>query len=222
MRRVVSLMAVVGALLAAPGVVSAQTAEPVVGMVGEVDAITLGPDGALWASQPDDPGRIARITTGGEVTYAAVGGIGGFPVDRGPAGITRHGNALWFTLTGGPETFARLLPGGASARFSLSSGRPTALADGPDGALWMTVDGGGAADAIARWTPAETYVTLGADVHPRAIVAGPDGALWFVEDGRIGRVTTGGTLTYRAVGSTPTALAVGPDRALWYAQGATV
>src|SRR6478735_4725817 len=110
MRRVLIFLGVLAAFAAAPAVASAQTVEPVVGMVGEADAIALGPDGALWASQPDDPGRIARITTGGEVTYAAVGGIGGFPVDRGPAGITRHGNALWFTLAGGPETFARLVP----------------------------------------------------------------------------------------------------------------
>lgn len=222
MRRVLTFLTIAGALAAAPSPASAQQVEPVAGMVGAADAIVPGPDGALWASQTDDPGRIARITTGGEVTYAAVGGIGGFPVDRGPAGITRHADALWFTLTSTPETFARLVPGGATSAFSLSYGRPTALASGPDGALWMTVDGGNAADAIARYSPAESYFPLGIDVDPRAIVAGPDGALWFVEDGRIGRVTTGGTLSYRSVGVTPTALAAGADGTLWYAQGATV
>ena len=223
MRLALTSLAIVGALAAAPATAFAQRVEPVAGMVGEADAIVAGPDGALWASQPDDPGRIARITTGGEVTYAAVGGISGLPVNRGPAGITRHGNGLWFMLARGPETFAQLIPGGATSRFALSYGRPTSLADGPDGALWMTVDGGnGSPDAILRRDPVESFFMLGADVDPRAIVAGRDGALWFLENGRIGRATTTGVITYQSVGATPTALAVGPDGALWYAQGASV
>ena len=87
-------------------------------------------------------------------------------------------------LARGPETFAQLVPGGATSRFSLSYGRPTSLADGPDGALWMTVDGGnGSPDAILRRDPVESFFMLGADVDPRAIVAGRDGALWFLENG---------------------------------------
>ena len=223
MRLVLTLLTIASALAATQATASAQRVEPVAGMVGEADAIVAGPDGALWASQTDDPGRIARITTGGEVTYAAVGGISGLPVNRGPAGITRHGNELWFMLTSGPETFAQMVPRGATTRSSLSYGRPTSLASGPDGALWMTVDGGsGSPDAILRRDPVESFFLLGADVDPHAIVAGPDGALWFLENGRIGRATTSGVISYQSVGATPTALAVGADRALWYAQGATV
>ena len=98
MRLVLTLLTIAGALAATQATASAQRVEPVAGMVGEADAIVAGPDGALWASQTDDPGRIARITTGGEVTYAAVGGISGLPVNRGPAASHVTRNELWFML----------------------------------------------------------------------------------------------------------------------------
>jgi streptogramin lyase len=218
MQRVLIIFAVLALL--APATARAQRIEPVPGLASAADAIAAGPDGALWATLPADPGRVARITTAGAVTHVVTGGLGGFPANRRPAALAPHAGAVWFTLDGGPDTFARLVPGGAVTPFALTYGRPTALTSGPDGALWMTVDG--PVDAIVRWTPVEWYTVLGPGVDPRPIVAGPDGALWFAEDGRIGRITTGGAVSYRPVTGRPTALASGPGGALWYAQGSTV
>jgi streptogramin lyase len=230
MGRLRIFLSLTGLFAALPAAAGAQgRVEPVAGLVGEAEAIVAGPDGAMWASAAADPGRIARITPAGEVTYQGVGGIGGFPVDRHPSGLTSHAGALWFVLSGGPETFARVRLGDPPAGFALAYGRPTSLADGPDGALWMTVDAGaGRPDAITRFAAAplaELPYTLGGQSDPRSIVAGPDGALWFVDGvgGRIGRITTSGLLTYRSVGAAPAALAADPSSgSLWYAQGSTV
>ena len=189
---------------------------PVPGLSGPADSIVAGPDGALWATLRDDPGRLARITTAGEVTYPAVGGIGGFPADREPSGLAVSSGTLWFLVTGG---FAGLTPGGSVTPYVLGSGAPTSLAGGSDGALWMTVDDG----AVTRFTPSD-QTRFGAGIAPRSITAGPDGALWFVDaaSGFLGRLTTTGDLRLQAVGVAPTALAAGPANAIWYAQGSAV
>jgi streptogramin lyase len=189
--------------------------EPVFGLTDQAESIVAGPEGAMWASVDTDPGRIVRISTAGAVVDAAVGGFGGLPADRRPGGLASHAGALWFELRSGPQSFARLRLGFPVATFSLLHGRPTSLAGGPDGALWMTVE----PDAITRLNATETSFPTGADPH--SILAGPDGALWFVEQGRIGRITTAGTVTYTAVGATPSALAAAPD-GVWFAQGSTV
>jgi streptogramin lyase len=186
--------------------------EPVAGLVDRAESIVAGPDGAMWASSRANPGRIARISTAGAVVYAAAGGLGGLPANRHPSRLATHDGALWFALDDG---FARLRLGHPVTALSLAHGRPTSLAGGPDGALWMTVE----PDAITRLADTEHSYPTGAD--PNAIVAGPDGALWFIEQGRIGRITTGGGLSYRSVGATPSALAVGTGT-LWFAQGSTV
>ena len=60
----------------------------------------------------------------------------------------------------------------------------------------------------------------------RGITAGPDGALWFSDysNGRIGRITTGGAITYFPVPAfsvAPMAITAGPDGALWFTTNAT-
>ncbi len=56
-------------------------------------------------------------------------------------------------------------------------------------------------------------------------MSGPDGALWFTENnggagGKIGRITTSGTITeYATTGlSGPYGIALGPDRAIWFTE----
>jgi streptogramin lyase len=228
MRRLRLLLPLVGLLAALPATAAAQgRVEPIPGLGAEADAIVAGADGAMWASLPADPGRIARITTAGAVTYVGVGGLGGFPADRAPSGVTSTSGAVWFRLSGGADTFARLRPGHAVEPFSLAAGVPTSLVGGPDGALWMTVDGGpGQAAAIARFTadpPDELSFPLPGRAGPRAIVAAPDGALWFARGNQLGRITTAGALTLRTIaGGSPEALAADVSGALWYAQGSTV
>ncbi|MDA0178753.1 hypothetical protein OJ997_00475 [Solirubrobacter phytolaccae] len=220
MRRFRMILPLIGLLAALPAAAGAQErVTPIHGLGEAANAIVAGADGAMWASLPADPGRIARITTAGTVVYAGAGGFAGFPANRQPSGLTSHRGAVWFALSDG--SFARLRPGAAVTTFSLTAGRPTSLASGADGALWMTVDG---PDAITRFTsePLDevTYPT-GAD--PRSIVAATDGALWFVEGSRLGRITPSGALSYRPVaGASPDALAADATGAIWYAQGAVV
>ena len=224
MKRLRIFLSFAGLFAAVPAAAGAQgRVEPVAGLVGEADAIVAGSDGAMWASIGANPGRIVRVSTAGAVVYAGVGGLGGFPVNRHPSGLASHRGAVWFRLSGGPETFARLRLGNPVAPLSLAYGRPTSLTGGPDAALWMTVDGD--PDAITRLAsdpPDELTYTLGSESEPRSIAVGPDRALWFADGSRLGRITTSGELTYRAVGAAPAALAAGPSDALWYAQGSVV
>ena len=57
---------------------------------------------------------------------------------------------------------------------------------------------------------------------PQDIVAGPDGALWFTANGRIGRITTSGSVTSYALPSGSSNrgqdITVGPDKNLWFAE----
>jgi streptogramin lyase len=61
------------------------------------------------------------------------------------------------------------------------------------------------------------------NAFPLGIAAGPDGALWFTEDyeNKIGRITTGGTVTEYPVPtgrSQPWGIAEGSDGALWFTE----
>src|SRR5205823_5798316 len=57
---------------------------------------------------------------------------------------------------------------------------------------------------------------------PQDIVPGPDGALWFTANGRIGRITTAGTVTSYALpsgsGNRGQDITVGPDKNIWFAE----
>ena len=215
-----------GALPAAAG--AQGRVEPVAGLVDEADSIVAGPDGAMWASVAADPGRIARITTAGAVSLRGrrrVRGLSGQPAPVGPGEPRRR--AVVRAVAAGRRRSRGCGSATRSPTFSLAHGRPTSLAGGPDGALWMTVDGGpGQPDAITRFTadpPARAVATrLPATSDPRSIVAGPDGALWFVEGGRIGRITTTGALTYRPWAPRPPRSPPARSGSLWYAQGSTV
>lgn len=217
-RRLRTLLPLIGLLAALPAEARAQgRVTPVHGLGDEANAIASGPGGALWASLPANPGRIARITTGGTVVYAGAGGLAGFPVNERPFGLVSHRGAVWFALQGG--ALAQLRLGAPVATFTLASGRPTSLASGLDGALWMTTRA-----AITRFVadPLDevAYPVAG---EPRALVAAPDGALWFAEGSRLGRITPAGALSYRPVeGAAPDALAADAAGGIWYAQGTTV
>jgi virginiamycin B lyase len=117
-------------------------------------------------------------------------------------------------------------------RIPTAGSEPTAIAVGPDAALWFTEASSGkigritTAGKITEYPiPNETtpgYEFPGSDSGPLGITAGPDGALWFTESGfgKIGRITTGGTITefsldHYSTGS-PTGITTGPDGALWF------
>ena len=53
---------------------------------------------------------------------------------------------------------------------------------------------------------------------PFGIAAGPDGNLWFTEERskKIGRITTGGTITEFPIGTSPYGISAGPGGNLWF------
>jgi streptogramin lyase len=61
-------------------------------------------------------------------------------------------------------------------------------------------------------------ITPGSD--PGGIIAGPDGNVWFTEFfvGKIGRITTGGTVTEFPAAGNPQLIVVGSDNNLWFTE----
>jgi streptogramin lyase len=118
--------------------------------------------------------------------------------------------------------------------FAMPSGVAGAdIAVGQDGALWFSAGQqgtGGSTGLVGRITTAGAITTFPVSVNLNfatllGIVAGPDGRLWFAEGpipsnlGRIGAITTSGTLTEYTINSASaeaSAITVGPDGNLWF------
>jgi virginiamycin B lyase len=137
--------------------------------------------------------------------------------DAVPEGITAGPDgAVWFTDAGN-DAIGRVTPSGHLTEFSVGKIElENGITTGPDGALWFT-----SFDSIGRITTSGN-VTLFADSggsFPQIITTGPDGALWFTEsNGKLGRITTSGTLSHVHVASTNIELegiVSGPDGRLW-------
>ena len=181
--------------------------------------ITQGPDGALWFTQFDSLAhRIGRVTTSGAVTEFPL------PGDRGPLGIAPGPDArLWLTEQK-TNTIGRMTLDGdhTSTTIPTANSNPFGIAAGPDGAMWFTEETGNRVGRVDVTTGAVTEFPLpNADSRPRGIAAGPDGALWFAEGaGRIGRITTAGSITEFTVpsGGDPRSITAGPDNALWFTE----
>src|SRR5689334_11021835 len=77
-----------------------------------------------------------------------------------------------------------------------------------------------ASSAASGQVVTEFPITTTANSEPGGIVAGPDGNLWFTEFGvgKIGRITTGGTVTDFAAAGNPQLIAVGSDGNLWFTE----
>ena len=230
------------------------------------DGITKGSDGNLWFTE-NASGQIGRMTPAGVFTEFALPAVqppAGSPA--GTAGSTPHptaitagpDGALWFT--GIPGEIGRITTAGVVTEFALPAvpppagsspgtastpAMPTAIAAGPDGALWFTGVPGEVGRITTTGVVTEFAVpeipppagsspgTAGTLATLTSITAGPDGALWFTGvPGEVGRITTAGVVTEFAVpaipppaGSSPgTAgtpvtledITAGPDGALWF------
>jgi streptogramin lyase len=96
--------------------------------------------------------------------------------------------------------------------------RPHQLALGPDGNVWITMEG--PTDNIARVRPDGTIdrFTSAAIVSPVGIVAGPDGQMWVTEGNAIAHFSPADPSAARRVdvaGLAPHRIVVGADGALW-------
>lgn len=105
---------------------------------------------------------------------------------------------------------------------------PSAIAAGPDKALWVTddIDQDIGESAVARVATSGRLIKIfyyGGVISEGSsfadIAAGPDGALWLTDtyNGQILRMTTDGTFTgYPLQNSSPLSIVSGPDKALWF------
>ena len=198
---------------------------------GYPEAITAGPDGALWVADDMDQdfaaSVIARIDVKGRRTATFRYGTNVLPsfsdITHGPDG------ALWIA-DAGDRWILRMTTAGHFTRYSFGANSPLHITPGPDGALWFTelLRNG---SAIGRITTSGQTKHFTAGISPGAAVAditpGPDGALWFTEYGgdRIGRITTSGSITEFSKGITagahPLSIRAARDGALWFTEYGT-
>jgi virginiamycin B lyase len=186
--------------------------------------IVSGLDGALYFIETQ-PGAVKRITT--------AGGISSLPfqpsintnlIGKATHIVAHSDGLLWFTIQS-TQAIGRMTTAGTGAEVygDPSSGNPSAIASGPDGAIWYTSDFG-----INKVTGINIQNRLSADLYrfpsnnvPVSIVAGPDGAMWAATSGNtIARVTTSGQVTEFTIPSPfmrSDHITTGADGALWFA-----
>lgn len=104
-------------------------------------------------------------------------------------------------------------------------GTPKQLTLGPDGNVWVTLEG--LTDNIARVRPDGTVdsFTSAAIVNPIGIVAGPDGQLWVTESNAVVHFSPSDPTAARRIdliALAPNRIVVGPDGKLWTASNSLV
>jgi virginiamycin B lyase len=146
-------------------------------------------------------------------TRIAVGepGAGPYAVAVDAAGVA------WITLVHSGQV-ARLPPGGPPELHDLGNpaARPSLLAAGPDGAVWITRGGDDRIDRIDG-TRSSFPVTGG----PYGVAVGPDGDVWFtaIAADAVGRLSSDGEVALTPVpgdGGMPAMITAGPDGAMWF------
>lgn len=191
--------------------------------------ISAGPEGDVWFTLPV-PGEVGRISPSGQVTR--------FPLAIGanePAliAVGSDGN-LWIADKGLVEEeptvgqIVRLTPTGRATSFKVPTPvenfRPTAIAAGPDGALWFAGSGTGVGRIDTAGSITEFPLPLFGERD--TIVAGPDGNIWLsnsgpeAADGSIDRLTLDGHLTTYPVPYGSRGVTVGPDGNIWFTEWA--
>ena len=212
---------------------------PITGVGGE-EQIVAGPDGALWFTEfPNQAGKIARITTAGQLTEYSLPAQSMVPIGitAGPDG------ALWFTeynflvtSQSGEEnpTIGRITTGGVITEYPLGPATggalrgPRGITVGPDGALWFVQVYSGSIGRItvngvfSEYPLPAIFNQPGIAFGSGAITKGPDNALWFTVGDNVGRITTAGAITRYPLStsySLPGGITTGPDGALWFSEG---
>lgn len=182
----------------------------------DAKAVTSGPDGNVWytTNNLDSSGNyIGDVTTGGTVGSAHYIGSISNGITSGPDG------ALWFT--DGTHVIGRATTTGTVTEYTTPTAEsfPWSITTGPDGALWFTECSdkiGRAAISPSGGAPTITEYPVGSQAI--YMVNGPDNALWFAQQGRLGRITTTGSITQFGAGICDySPIVTGPDGALWFA-----
>jgi virginiamycin B lyase len=207
--------------------------------------IATGPDGAIWFTEEDNTGGVARLNPDGSVSELRAGVTNGFTAGRRPQAMTTGSDGrLWFAEDGAPGGLARVnkddtvteVTAGMTSGF-VANAAPGPLTTGSDGALWFAdpVGIGRVGRMDPNITPSVTELNGGITpgftgaAGPFGITTGRDGAIWFTESGQpgaIARVNANGTVSEFKAGQTPgftantglRSLATGPDGNLWFTE----
>lgn len=192
----------------------------------ETQAITTGPDGALWFTSPSDL-FVGRLTTSGMFSDFIIPSTNEILLAR--AIITGSDGNLWIPF-GGHPVIVSPFSGVAYELDTFIGSDVWQMAIGPDGAIWManaavgrlTTPGGFPPNTPPQYSQFSVgnYTTLG-------ITLGSDANLWFsasdntTQAGVMGRITTAGVVNIFPLPAGlqlgPTWIATGPDGAVWFA-----
>jgi streptogramin lyase len=178
--------------------------------------VAAGADGKLWVTETSK-NKVARVSTGGTVTEWAT------PSDSSaPQGITlgSDGN-IWYTEPG-KNKVVRMTPAAVATEFSVFGGKPYDIVNGPNGNLWMSIQGSPGAIGSITTLGGLTLFTSGITGVVQNVAYGPDGNVWFTEpsNDKIGRITPLGVVTEFALAdhAKPWDIAAGPDGNIWFTQ----
>ena len=188
-------------------------------------SLVPGADGSLWLVRVGGD-EIDRIAPDGTVTKIPLG------IPTNPE-VYIPPESVFNSLTIGPDgniwvdgmrKIDRVTPDGVVTSFDLGrprdwpvGGFPSAIAAGPDGALWF-VDVIGSIGRITTDGTITEYPLPSSYGLATSITSGPDGALWFTSGEEIGRITTDGTIEEftSAIGTNVDDITLGPDGNLWF------
>jgi hypothetical protein len=172
---------------------------------GKPAALSVGPQGNLWASYPDI-GEVVRVG-------ATANGTRRFIVGGHPGAIAAGHEGLWVAgSTAGPLARFNLRTGRLEQAVQLTSAPSVLALDRSDGSVWA-IDSAGAAIHLSA-----TGVTIGppASIHPvpTAATAGEGNWLWAV-NGNL--VRAGNGTQPRVFDVRPDPVAVTLDQGVWTA-----
>jgi streptogramin lyase len=205
--------------------------EYAIGALNTPGDITVGPDSAIWFTQRGATDALVRVDPADGTMQEHT-----LPSGTAPTALTAGADGnLWF-IESGTDKLGRMQLDGTHDKFNAGlSGSDTLndIAAGPDGQLWVTIEGDDDEDnRIESFSPSNPddpcFWSAGLTGAPNKIVAASDGRLYFTITGdpaSIGRVKTDGTITEYRTGLTadsrPVGIAEGGDEALWFTADAS-
>ena len=214
------LLWVVVCLLVAPVAAQANqtiTEFPVTTADSQPSEATAGADGKLWFTETGKD-KVGHMSTGGTVSEWATPSGG-----SSPQGITLGSDDnVWYTEPG-KNKVVRMTPAGVATEFPVTGGKPYDIVSGPNGALWMSVQGASGGIGVMSTLGSFSLFTAGINGTVQNLTYGPDGNVWFTEPSanKVGRITPLGAVTeWPTTHDKPWDIAAGPDGNVWFtAQG---
>lgn len=183
-------------------------------------SLTLGPDGAVWFTEPgaDQIGRLDPSTHAITEYAVPTAGAGPYAITTGPD------HALWFTETNANQ-IGRMDPATHQVTeypIPTAGSYSVAIAAGADGALWFVELEGNKIGRITTSGTVTEYAVPTAGAELSGIAAGP-GGMWFTElgTGKVGVISPSGSIKEfdtSSSSSQPWEITRGPDGDMWFTE----